>query len=256
MRRSRAFTLVELLVVIAILALLVTMLMPMLARAKEIARRTLCMTSQKNVGWAALMFAQDHNGRGPGRAHRFKPTGSSISWANILNYQQYGEEVLQRMGNEPKEKMLYCPSMKPWGNNRYARAWKWNMYAAGGPGWGGNLPCGPYGDMAPDPAVINASWDSYGFGAVLEAFPNAGYQFLMCEGERASDEIFSSRKSPPYEVELGTDPSYAPYSSKGGGWAFRHVGTTANFLFIDGHVKTYGPDEHIDEKARYAYVLD
>ena len=250
--RPAAFTLVELLVVIAILALLVALLMPSLQRAREITRRTICMTNQKNVGQAALMFSLDHSGRGPGRAHRFKPTGSSITWANILNHLQYKEEAIQRMGTKQKLD-LYCPSMQPWGNNKYPRAWKWNLNAAGGPGWGGNAPEGPYGKAVTPATNIHPSWDRYSLGAVLERFPKAQYQFLMVEGERASDEIFSNRTNPPFSVTVGDDPAYPPWSTRGGGWAFRHVGLTANFLFLDTHVETLTPEDNIDEKERYVY---
>ena len=255
-RPAAGFTLVELLVVVAILALLISLLMPVLGRAKEITRRAICMTSQKSVGSAALMFSLDHSGRGPGRGHRFTPTGSSISWANILSMRD--EVEIQRMGNEPKDRQLYCPSMRPFGGNlnRYGRAWKWNRDACGGPNWGGNARSGPYGEEIIPATNINPAWDFYALGAVLEAFPKAGEQYLMVPGERASDEAYGSRKTPPYSVEVGTDSAYAPYSTAGGGWAFRHINMTGNFLYIDGHVKTLDPSDPIDEKARYAYILD
>jgi prepilin-type N-terminal cleavage/methylation domain-containing protein len=56
----RAFTLIELLVVIAIIALLVTILMPTLTRAKELARRVVCAGNLRVMGGACLTFAGDH----------------------------------------------------------------------------------------------------------------------------------------------------------------------------------------------------
>jgi prepilin-type N-terminal cleavage/methylation domain-containing protein len=58
--RRRRFTLVELLVVIAIIAVLSALLLPALSKAKDRARRALCLTNQKQLGVALLVFENDY----------------------------------------------------------------------------------------------------------------------------------------------------------------------------------------------------
>src|SRR5438105_2392505 len=58
--KARAFTLIELLVVIAIIAILAALLLPVLAGAKEHARRTSCKNSQRQFLLAVHMYGDDN----------------------------------------------------------------------------------------------------------------------------------------------------------------------------------------------------
>ena len=58
---KRGFTLIELLVVIAIIAILAAILFPVFAKAREKARQTKCISNQRQIALAALMYAQENN---------------------------------------------------------------------------------------------------------------------------------------------------------------------------------------------------
>jgi prepilin-type N-terminal cleavage/methylation domain-containing protein len=58
---QQAFTLIELLVVVSIIALLIAILLPSLARAREQARALKCMANARSISAAVLLYVQDHN---------------------------------------------------------------------------------------------------------------------------------------------------------------------------------------------------
>ena len=66
MRRTKGFTLIELLVVIAIIAILATLLMPTVNRARELANQAACTANLNGIGKAIAMFAaEDKNAKFP-----------------------------------------------------------------------------------------------------------------------------------------------------------------------------------------------
>lgn len=95
--RSGAFTLIELLVVMAILALLVSLLMPVLTQAKAQARLVVCQANQRSASSAWLGFPEGHQGRFPAFAMSSVELGGGDPyhcpwppvWMNLLNREYF-----------------------------------------------------------------------------------------------------------------------------------------------------------------------
>jgi prepilin-type N-terminal cleavage/methylation domain-containing protein/prepilin-type processing-associated H-X9-DG protein len=69
-KRIKGFTLIELLVVIAIIALLISILLPSLSRARELSKRLVCGSNMKGIGTSCKIYANDNQEKWPVPAFR------------------------------------------------------------------------------------------------------------------------------------------------------------------------------------------
>jgi len=214
----KAFTLIELLVVIAIIALLVSILLPSLTTAKELARQVSCMTQLRTIGLAENYYIQDNNGqliftRGDGF------TVNCSCWASYIWEQTNGNLAQIRKSGTPisSVEFLRCPSSGE--ETGWADAWRDGKQYLPGITYTRNS------------FTLKVLWWVSG----TTMLPGISIGDLQSPG--ATPDVADGIYIHAPESTIYWD-SECPSRLEGGqrNTQYRHVGDSLNLLFWDGHV--------------------
>jgi prepilin-type N-terminal cleavage/methylation domain-containing protein/prepilin-type processing-associated H-X9-DG protein len=209
--RGRGFTLIELLVVIAIIAILASILFPVFARARENARRSSCMSNQKQIGLGVMQYAQDYDEKMP---PVFTCTDADCNGSVVDYWQTLVQPYLK------STQIFVCPSDSDPGSmySSTVPSYKYS-YASNSVRILGNSDCD--GATPITPPLMYASVAGGKSPTSLAAIDEVATTILAVDSKKDNAEV---------SVWTKTD------LCSGSTVANRHLDGT-NFMFCDGHVK-------------------
>ncbi|MBN1553549.1 MAG: prepilin-type N-terminal cleavage/methylation domain-containing protein [Phycisphaerae bacterium] len=211
-QHRNAFTLIELLVVIAIISLLVSILLPSLTKAKELAKITICATQLRSLGTALNTYATEHEGE-----YIHTRRGSS-QCPEVVHKDDFCNVLENEYSCSPK--MFYCP-FKPQGT-----------YPVN--------PEGEFQDWRWDPGPYNEIGYTY-LGAYYENNPGGKYYYPYFKNGYQSPINLDSAES---GWALMADINRTFHEGVVNHWFGGDY--TTNVMFVDSHVE-YFPDKEVME---------
>lgn len=204
---KRSFTLIELLVVIAIVAILASMLLPALTKAREASRKTKCLAQMKQLGQASAMYIDSEAGFYPpgGRSGVFPYFNNAIAQYAGVTSRPDGRFARDSSGEEAiaRVPLFICPSDTNLGYGGDANRWLW---------W-----------------VAGKAGSSYGVNHFISDYVSRPYQALAFYGipsgrlRNPSRKIFILEGTPGGINVVSTPPIKYNHSGK------------LNLIFADGH---------------------
>jgi prepilin-type N-terminal cleavage/methylation domain-containing protein/prepilin-type processing-associated H-X9-DG protein len=214
---SRAFTLIELLVAIAIVALLAAMLLPVLTRARESARKSVCQSNLRQIGVAFSLYANDHDGFYPCNGDPNLWMGRN--WRVVIQAYLPGGQMrsLPPGYSQPltvqHSDVLLCPS-----DERAIQVWERTSYAYSA-------------SFFHTPDQINSLADT------LRNSSCANWQAIVL-ALRNLPPIPQSEAAVAHPVQKAISAEWLSNHEKfAGDCGFWSWDGSANYLFADGHVK-------------------
>ena len=239
--RRKGFTLVELLVVIAIIALLMGILMPALARVRQLAFRMTCGTNLSGIGKAMLIYANDYEDELPRAGGRDSDWGQ-VTWDADSRYTAYGVGTDGTGGNATITSCFYLLV-------KYAEVTPKSFICKGD--------TGTTEFTLADENVTDTNFemiDAWDFGAT--PYDNCSYsyhapfsQYALTTSSEPGLAVAAERnpwiKSPAAEPDAAAFSEFVPdILTYGGstedalkGNAISHQGDGQNVLFLDSHVE-------------------